>query len=311
MSVEQNILREYERLRLKNELELEERLAKVSCLPGVSKIQRRLGKEYSAFFACRPGAAERDDALKRIASLNDQIKAALEASGLTRDYLEPQYHCKTCRDTGFLENSRRCRCFEKKIAAYYAKAWGMADTGASFSSFDLSVFKDAEHLEHIKRLLPVCKKYASDFPATKKRNMLFIGKAGLGKTYMMESVCREVSSRGHGVIFITAYRLIEIIMQSGFGDERATAVSELISCPLLAIDDLGSEPMYNNMTVEILFNILNERMTRRRHTLICTNLVLERIQERYGDRIASRLFDTGSTIISLFKGRDLRLSHHF
>ena len=42
--------------------------------------------------------------------------------------------------------------------------------------------------------------------------------------------------------------------------------------PLLLIDDLGTEPLMENITVTQLFNLLNERQNRGKHTVISTNL---------------------------------------
>ena len=30
---------------------------------------------------------------------------------MTEKDVEPQYDCKICKDTGYLENGERCRCF--------------------------------------------------------------------------------------------------------------------------------------------------------------------------------------------------------
>jgi DNA replication protein DnaC len=40
------------------------------------------------------------------------------------------------------------------------------------------------------------------------------------------------------------------------------------------IDDLGTEAMLNNITVELLFTLLSERCAARRLTVIATNLML-------------------------------------
>ena len=41
---------------------------------------------------------------------------------------------------------------------------------------------------------------------------------------------------------------------------------------LLMIDDLGTEPVTQNVTVEYLFDLLNRRIEAGRHTVIATNV---------------------------------------
>ena len=36
-------------------------------------------------------------------------------AGYPKDYLEPIYSCKQCKDTGFMENGERCVCLLKKL----------------------------------------------------------------------------------------------------------------------------------------------------------------------------------------------------
>jgi len=75
---------------------------------------------------------------------------------------------------------------------------------------------------------------------------------------------------------------------------------------LLMIDDLGTEPMFNGITVEYLFTLLNERYVTRKHTVIATNLAPAKIQERYGERVASRILDASRCIKVEMRGNDLR-----
>ena len=55
-------------------------------------------------------------------------------------------------------------------------------------------------------------------------------------------------------------------MAQAYADKGCRFV--LIDAPLLLIDDLGSEPMMRNITVEYLFTLLNERIANKRHTVI-------------------------------------------
>ena len=88
--------------------------------------------------------------------------------------------------------------------------------------------------------------------------------------------------------------------------EEAQGFEELIQTPILVIDDLGTEPMLRNITVEYLFTLLNERCAAGRATLIATNLSPAELKERYGERVASRLLDRSRCVTVRMAGADLR-----
>ena len=111
--------------------------------------------------------------------------------------------------------------------------------------------------------------------------------------------------RGLSAVRITAFRLFEAMRQQHVGnDERYDGFTSLIEAPLLLIDDLGTEPMMRNITVEYLFTLLNERIAARRSTVIATNLTLDQLKDRYGERVSSRLLDHCGVL--QLKGKDLR-----
>ena len=78
--------------------------------------------------------------------------------------------------------------------------------------------------------------------------------------------------------------------------------------PVLMLDDLGSEPLMQNITVEQLFHLINERQRKGLSTVISTNLTLPELKERYTERIVSRLNDPGNCEVIILEGRDLRKS---
>ena len=56
-----------------------------------------------------PEQAERLE--QRAAKAKVERLIALNKIGMTEKDVEPQYDCKICKDTGYLENGERCRCF--------------------------------------------------------------------------------------------------------------------------------------------------------------------------------------------------------
>ena len=80
-------------------------------------------------------------------------------------------------------------------------------------------------------------------------------------------------------------------------------LDELCECDLLILDDLGAE-FSTQFTVAQLYNILNTRMINSLPTIISTNLSMREIEEKYTQRVASRI--VGSFVPVSFCGRDVR-----
>ena len=156
------------------------------------------------------------------------------------------------------------------------------------------------------RLRNICFEYASLFPNNSRKNLLFLGKSGLGKTYLMNCIGNAVMEKGVFIAKCTAYQLTERMRAMVF--ERAPeAMAPLIETPLLLLDDLGVEPLIPNITIEQLFALINERELRGLHTVISSNLYADELKARYTERITSRLYDRRTTATLVFKGQDVRL----
>lgn len=253
----------------------------------------------------------------RIASMQGELRDRLEQAGFPVDYLQPVYSCPHCHDTGFVGDPirERCACFERKLRELIAQDMGHGlDLRETFEAYDDSVYSDEPlgpgnpdtQRSFMARVRALCEAYAVQYPKNPRRNLLFFGMSGLGKTYMLNSIGNQVHRQGGEVAKVTAYQLTERMRAATFGNDPA-AFSSLLETPLLLLDDLGAEPLYNNITIEHMFTLLNERMLADRHTVVSTNLMLDELRQRYTERVCSRLFDTRNTTIVEFRGSDVRL----
>lgn len=77
---------------------------------------------------------------------------------------------------------------------------------------------------------------------------------------------------------------------------------QAMNCRLLILDDIGVERP-SDWVLERLYDLINHRYTEMKSTIYTSNLSLDELELRVGQRIASRLSD--STIITL-KGTDRR-----
>ena len=133
------------------------------------------------------------------------------------------------------------------------------------------------------------------------------GHIGIG-TPDVAAAWAELEARGFSVAFMTAFGFNDACRRYhiSFDASRSDALDALIAADLLVIDDLGTESILRNVTLEYLYTVISERMNAGRHTLITTNLSPAALADRYGERIVSRLFDGRVCLSVALTGKDLR-----
>ena len=89
--------------------------------------------------------------------------------------------------------------------------------------------------------------------------------------------------------------------------DRASVMEPLTDSDFLVIDDLGSETVLRNVTLEYLYNIVESRVNHGKRTMITTNLSLEELMARYGERTVSRMTNKSYSLTRELSGEDLRL----
>jgi DNA replication protein DnaC len=139
---------------------------------------------------------------------------------------------------------------------------------------------------------------AVDNAIKNKKSLFFYGNTGTGKTYALHALSK---SRGKVDNFVTLLVEFRDYMQKGF---YFTKIRDYINEDYLFIDDIGSETV-SNFVLEFLYMVINGRYENMKRTVLSTNLTIEAFQERYGDRITSRLMEM-CEIIEI-KGDDKRI----
>lgn len=304
-----DILMEYAQYRDEQQRAIEAKKAELqNSLPGFGALEEarqraQLSRVRAALLDPERAKAYGEEADRLIR----EIRGLLAAHGYPENYLEPVHRCPLCRDTGYVgrKEKRLCSCVRKTLLMdAYAQSNLIDPLHQNFESFDLHVY-DEELWPYMAKVHELCYSYAENFPHTEKKNLLFFGPTGVGKSYLLSCIVKRVLDEGHSAMKITAFNLFELFRSRHRGEN--VSLTPLVETELLALDDLGTEPMMNNITVEYLFNLLNERIQRGRHTLVATNLAPSQIKRHYGERLASRLINLEAAHVIRFEGRDLRL----
>lgn len=249
-----------------------------------------------------------------ISTLIDRKNHLLTSAGFPADYLESVYECPDCKDTGYIGNDK-CHCFQKAVIDLLYTQSNLKNIVAreNFNTFSFAYYSD-NHIDPVTGLssLATMKRahaVAHEFVDTFRddfRNLFLYGDTGIGKTFLSNCIAKELIDRSFSVIYLTAYEFFDTLAKSKFGkDDAAEAfASHIFDCDLLIIDDLGTE-LANSFTVSQLFLCLNERLLRKKSTIISTNLSLESIVDIYSERTFSRI--TSNYTMLKLTGDDIRI----
>ncbi|MBR3430283.1 MAG: ATP-binding protein [Clostridia bacterium] len=279
-----------------------------------SAVQERQELIYGTIHRILEGNAKAEDLSRKMADLNEKIGRLLIKNGKGREYLSPVYKCSVCKDTGYTGDPVKepCECMRRAYQELLRKKIGLgSDDRERFENYDSKLVPDEivgntgrSQRQITEYVCTMCRTWAEKYPDVQQRDILLTGNSGLGKTFMMRAMATRLIERGMNVLIVSAYTFLQMARKSYFDSE--TGVRELMEVPVLMLDDLGSEPLMQNITVEQLFYLLNERQNRGHSTVISTNLNLQELRERYTERIVSRLNNPKNCLILTLAGKDLR-----
>ncbi|MGI6071819.1 MAG: ATP-binding protein [Lachnospiraceae bacterium] len=314
----EEIIKEYEEQRLLNDYNLDKRRAAImQAIPSLEGIENEITSLYVKRALCRlnnPSEATDEELAGHIAKLNAQKSRLLNEAGFSVEDLNLHYLCVLCEDTGYVDN-KPCSCFRAKIIEklYDNSHIRSILERENFNTYSFKYYSDEEAVTNDgKTPLDVAKDavgkaltFIKEFPASSS-NLYICGDTGVGKTFLVNCIARELINAGYSVIYLSSIRLFEILADNVFGRQEANELpAKLIyDCDLLIIDDLGTE-MVNSFTQTQLFDCINERYLRERNTIISSNLSVKQLQAVYSERVFSRITSNYS-IIKLF-GDDIRI----
>ncbi len=248
---------------------------------------------------------------EKITDLRVKKCEMLVENGYDPDYINLQYHCNKCKDTGFISNVK-CSCYKHNLIKLYYKNSELENIIEydNFNNFDLNLFsshklgeeKYSPRKNMENNLEYILKDYIKDFSKI-YTNLLFYGNPGSGKTYLSYCISKAILDMGYLVIYKTSDELIKNLRDIRFNN-NSTLESLILNCDLLIIDDLGAEHL-NEFSITELFTVINKRILTNKKMLISTNLTLPGITKQYNERIASRLI--GEFKLCKFYSEDIRI----
>lgn len=257
----------------------------------------------------------KEELKQHIEDLREQKEVLLSAFGFPADYMEMHYVCPECQDTGYVDG-RKCRCFKKEeIRLLYSQS-NIEEVllRENFDSFSYEYYDDQVVIpeiqmtvaDYMRQVHTWCKEYVENFEK-KGGNLIFTGSTGVGKTFLTNCIAKALIDQYQSVIYLSSNDLFDVFSKNKFHydteEEMKDMYQYILDCDLLIIDDLGTE-LNNTFVSSQLFYCINERLLRKKSTIISTNLSMTMLRDTYSDRISSRIISQYS-IIPLY-GDDIR-----
>ena len=143
-----SLLKEYDKKRIKSELDLERRKQNLyKLIPELEKIESEIN-------ICAISSAKNilnnlsnENSTNKLSILKERKKQLLEKNHISENYLKPNYECRICNDTGyFLDKSYRsqmCNCLKQQILDISYNKSNMSNLKKeNFMTFNENIFSD-------------------------------------------------------------------------------------------------------------------------------------------------------------------------
>ena len=232
----------------------------------------------------------------------------LNGSGETT--AEPVYKCPKCRDMGWEEVEgengytfmRECSCGtlqrQKMDRKLKFAAIPKEFEDQTIESFMTDCYTTPENRELAQMAKIIAKRYVEQFEEiqeTGKGLYFYSSVKGSGKTRLAVSIANDlIRQKLISAKFATTIQILDQIKATWGENKKAgdeggseqTLINDIISVPVLVIDDIGVERAKDWIN-ERFYNILNGRMIEKRITIFTSNCRMEdlNLDERIVNRI--------------------------
>ncbi|MBE6823792.1 MAG: ATP-binding protein [Ruminococcaceae bacterium] len=255
--------------------------------------------------------------LKEISlNLQNEYNEILTSNGYEKNYLDPQFTCEKCFDTGYVESNNKtltCECYKNLLSSTACEQLNKISplSLSTFDSFNLDYYSEIPDengnvpYKRMSKIFDFCLDYAKNFKPDSK-GILMKGDTGLGKTHLSLAIANEVIKNGYSVVYVSAPDILSKLEREHFSYDHSAEqelMQSLIDCDLLILDDLGTE-FTTQFSSTSIYNLFNTRINMGKPVIINTNLTGAELEKTYSQRFVSRVMASCSVLD--FIGQDIR-----
>ncbi len=173
----------------------------------------------------------------------------------------------SCAKQQAYEDEQRVK---KLMRSYYVSAETL------LANFSESVELDESNQPAVAAAIRFCREYTS---GQKAKGLYFHGPFGVGKSYLMGAIARELSHNNIASLMVYVPDFIREVKES-IADQSYTGKLELLKeVPVLILDDIGAESLTPWIRDEVLGVVLHQRVNNHLPTLFTSNYSLEELEE--------------------------------
>ena len=204
------IANSYNDRQLNNKIKLNRRIEEVyEKIPLIKDLDGQIGVLAGrALRLSLSGNSSAKDTLREdIALISEQKKAALLAGGYSADYLDEIFTCPKCKDTGFIDG-KPCECLKAEVVRLLYSRSELKEIleRENFDTFEYDLYSDdyidpdtgISAAENIDAVVDHCHYFINNFDKTFD-NLLFYGRAGTGKTFLINCIAKELIEKSYSV----------------------------------------------------------------------------------------------------------------
>ncbi len=147
-----------------------------------------------------------------------------------------------------------------------------------------------------------------------KRGLYIFGTTGVGKTYNLKILLKRNHEKGGNAKMYTVPEFLnklanlrmEMVNDTHQTGRNSGIIQKMLSGDeTLILDDLGAETL-SERKIEDLYRLINNMYEKNTTLIISSNLSIQELEKKVGDRICSRL--VGMCHLIEMQGEDKRLS---
>jgi DNA replication protein DnaC len=116
-----------------------------------------------------------------------------------------------------------------------------------------------------------------------RRNIIFLGRSGAGKTHLATALGIEACKNNHRTRFVSCYALVNELIEARQDKDLQRLIQRYSRYDLLILDELGYIP-FSREGSELLFQVLAERQEKG-SVIITTNLGFADWTQVFGDQV--------------------------
>lgn len=221
--------------------------------------------------------------------------------------------CSNNCNAGYI-NGKICDCLKKEIML---RKYTNSNIDYDFASLPLieeeitAYLKDSEHPNG--RFEINLNAFIDDYVINANKNLnegkgiAFVGPTGRGKSLSAMKIIMKVVDKGYTGYFITVKEFLDLIKQSWSDEDKEKLVNRILNVHFLVIDDIGTEYVKkdSDWSLTELDSLMRYRYYKKLPLLITTNSSLEKLKEKYAQRIIS-LFHERLMFVPIISKEDFR-----